>query len=68
MNLPNIEKSAFRRGEYVGYSDAGVWHIKRSNSSCGNWWAMCIADNQRHQLWGHTLKQLSAKLSTQATN
>lgn len=30
-SLPNIERSAFRRFEYVGYAD-GVWHIKRSGT------------------------------------
>lgn len=28
-NLHNIEKSAFRRGEYVGYGGGLVFHIRR---------------------------------------
>ena len=31
-NYPNIEKSAFRKGMYVGYGD-GVWHIIRLSRS-----------------------------------
>lgn len=36
----NIEKSAFRRGEYVGYGAGYVWRIRRTNSSFGNWVAV----------------------------
>lgn len=35
-DLPNIEKSGFRRGEYVGYAN-GVWRIRRNPS--GGWTA-----------------------------
>ena len=28
-NLQNIEKSAFRRGEYTGYAAGLVWYIRR---------------------------------------
>jgi len=35
----NIEKSAFRRGEYVGYADGCVFQILKSNSSFGTWCA-----------------------------
>lgn len=34
--MNNIEKSASRNGEYVGYCH-GVWNITRTNSSYGNW-------------------------------
>lgn len=27
--MDRIEKSGFRAGEYVGYSDSGAWRIKR---------------------------------------
>jgi hypothetical protein len=36
---PNIEKSAFRRGQYVGYAK-GVWTITKSSSSYGCWFAV----------------------------
>ena len=65
---PNIEKSAFRRGEYVGYGGRTVWHIRRSNSSSGNWCA--FEDPARSDkkfpnvnLYGFTLKGLSEKLA-----
>jgi hypothetical protein len=35
-NYHNIEPSAFRRGEYVGYAD-GAWRIRKEN---GQWLAM----------------------------
>jgi hypothetical protein len=28
-NLTNIEKSAFRKGEYTGYACGLVWHIRK---------------------------------------
>jgi hypothetical protein len=31
-NLSNIEKSGFRKGEYVGYSDEGVQRIRRGGA------------------------------------
>lgn len=33
----NIDKSAFHRGEYVGYAAGYVFRIVRTNSSFGNW-------------------------------
>jgi hypothetical protein len=38
-NYTNIEKSAFRKGEYVGYANGKVFKIKKSNSTYGNWFA-----------------------------
>lgn len=35
----NIEKSAFRRGEYVGYAAGYVFRVERSTSSFGRWQA-----------------------------
>jgi hypothetical protein len=40
QSLPNVEKSAFHKGEYVGYAIGKVWRIKKTNSSYGNWVAM----------------------------
>lgn len=43
MAMPhNIEKSAFRRGAYVGYGGGTVWHITKSKSSFGTWMAAPI--------------------------
>jgi hypothetical protein len=60
-NYPNIEKSAFRRGEYVGYSSGKVFRITKSNSSFGNWHA-ANRDNRDEQLFAFGLDSLSAKL------
>tara|TARA_R110000868_G_scaffold379713_1_gene645645 strand:+ start:627 stop:809 length:183 start_codon:yes stop_codon:yes gene_type:complete len=35
--MTNIEKSAFRRGEYVGYAAGLVWHIRKEGR---DWLAM----------------------------
>lgn len=62
-NLPNIEKSAFRKGEYVGYAH-GVWLITRTNSTYGNWIARHRDDPRRQPIYGHRLEQLSERLAT----
>ncbi len=61
-NYPNIEKSAFHIGEYVGYSGLHVWRIKKSNSSFGTWSAH--TNNQRLP-WLHafSLASMSEKLT-----
>jgi hypothetical protein len=32
-SFSNIDKSAFRHGEYVGYSDGKMWRITKMNPS-----------------------------------
>jgi hypothetical protein len=59
--MHNIEKSAFRRGEYVGYAH-GVWIIRKSNSSYGTWSARHRDDIKRPTLFAFRLSDLSAKL------
>ena len=58
----NIERSGFRRGEYVGYAH-GVWHIRRIN---GRQWKAsfpCIRSaDYRHAIVARTLRDLSARL------
>jgi hypothetical protein len=61
-NYPNIEKSAFRQGEYVGYANGKVFHIKKSNSTYGNWFAH-NQSNYNEQIFAHGLASLSEKLS-----
>ena len=56
----NIEKSAFKRGEYVGYAK-GVWRITKSNSSYGRWHARRYI-NPNDQLFAWRLADMSAKL------
>lgn len=58
-SLPNIEKSSFRPGEYVGYFD-GVWRIVRHS---GIWRAL----HQGGKYWAveaRTLAELSELLAT----
>ena len=64
----NIEKSAFNRGEYVGYAACSVWRIARSNSSFGRWAARCdspISDvvTRNTTIFAWTLDDMSAKLT-----
>ena len=61
INLPNIEKSAFRKGGYVGYA-CGVWMINRTNSTYGNWCARHRDDSSRPAIYAFRLADLSAKL------
>ncbi len=62
---PNIEKSGFRRGEYVGYSD-GVWRI---TGGSGSWRAVKLAPRSREpavpyqSLTAATMEELSRKLT-----
>lgn len=57
----NIEKSAFRRGEYVGYGQGTVWHIRKSNSSYGRWVAF-DRDGKLQAQYAFRLADLSPKL------
>ena len=61
-NYHNIEKSAFRRGEYVGYGGGFVWHISKSNSSFGNWYAH-ERDNVSRKIYAFGLQSMSDKLA-----
>ena len=64
-NYPNIERSAFRKGEYVGYSNGRVYHIRKSNSSFGNWFAH-NRDNWNDQIFAFGLQSMSDKLSAKS--
>ena len=61
QNLHNIEKSAFRAGEYVGYCK-GVWIIRPSTSSYGRWVARSRDDRNAPTLFAWRLADMSAKL------
>jgi hypothetical protein len=64
--LHNIEKSAFRRFEYVGYA-AGAWRVRKHG--CGGWEANKFIPMSRDldysapTLRANTLQALSEKLS-----
>lgn len=64
-SFTNIEKSAFRKGEYVGYSGSKVYHISKSNSSFGNWFAH-NRDNWNDQIFAFGLESMSKKLQEKA--
>jgi hypothetical protein len=65
----NIEKSAFNRGEYVGYAAGYVFRIVKSNSSFGNWQAQLARYNPVNPrlssriFYGFTLAQLGDRLN-----
>jgi len=66
--MHNIEKSAFRSGEYVGYAAGSVFRIVRSNSSYGNWCAtVSHGDNAEahanRPIFAFRLRDLSQKLA-----
>lgn len=60
LNLPNIEKSGFRRGEYVGYAAGDVWRITKSTGRA-RW--VAIARHNGQYVYGDTLVALSATLA-----
>ena len=54
--MQNIEKSAFRRNEYVGYGGGYVWRIVKQ----GYWYAYSRGSDK--MLHGLRLKDLQAQL------
>jgi hypothetical protein len=60
-NYPNIERSAFRKGEYVGYCEGKVYRISKTNSSFGTWFAY-DRDNYNDQIFAFGLASMSIKL------
>ena len=66
--LHNIEKSAFRRFEYVGYGPAGTYRVRKHG--CGGWEAWLgnghlMGDTQGY-LRAATLEKLSILIERQA--
>ncbi len=55
----NIEKSAFKRAEYVGYGN-GVWRIFGGSGD----WTATRADGPSQRIHAPTLKEISEKIST----
>lgn len=60
-NYPNIDKSAFRKGEYVGYSAGKVYRIRKAE--CGYWFAF-NRDDYNDQIFAFGLAAMSEKLET----
>jgi len=57
--MNNIEKSAFRPGQYVGYGGGYVWRIAKDKSS--NWWT-AFSQQSADCMGARTLRELQAKL------
>ena len=68
QNLHNIEKSTFHRGQYVGYAIGRVWHIRKTNSTYGNWIAIArVPNSPEHDpaiahVYAFRLSDMSVKL------
>jgi len=60
-NYHNIDKSAFRKGEYIGYCEGRIYHISKTNSSYGTWFAY-NRDNYNDQIFAFGLASMSEKL------
>ena len=60
----NIERSAFRPGQYVGYSN-GVWRIWRwSKRDKTRAWIAIRHQGEHAELFGRSLAEISAKLAS----
>lgn len=65
----NIEPSGFHKGQYVGYAAGKVWHIRKTNSTYGNWIAQARkpnspeADPAVSNVYAFRLSDLSDKLA-----
>lgn len=57
LSLHNIEKSGFRKGEYVGYA-LGAWTIRRGAAG----WLAIRQNDPRDMLSAQTLERLSKLL------
>jgi hypothetical protein len=57
--MHNIEKSAFRPGQYVGYGGGNVWRIIKDKSS--GWWT-AFSQQSADCMGARTLRELQAKL------
>jgi hypothetical protein len=58
-NYHNIEKSEFRKGEYIGYCEGRVYRIAKLGG--GYWRAINQADNA-DQIYAFGLEAMSQKL------
>ena len=67
MYLPNITKSATRKGAYVGTDGLRTWLILKSNSSFGNWCATILTPRTPQEgsraIHAMTLAEMSRKLA-----
>ena len=61
-SMRNIEKSAFQKGQYVGYGGGAVWHIR--NYGKANWKATPQGNNKHSVFSCATLRDVSIQLET----
>ena len=59
QNLPNIEKSGFHRGEYVGYGAGKVWRIRKTLFGGWLWAAHCPKEPETATLYADRLADMS---------
>jgi len=59
LSFHNIDKSAFRKGQYVGYANGTIWRIKRTY---GGW----TASNGGQSFTRRTLAEVSKALEITA--
>jgi len=57
--MHNVEKSAFRKGEYVGYGAGAVWHIRRVGAGL---WRAHPVESALNTITATTLRGVSGKL------
>ncbi len=62
--MQNIDKSAFHRGQYVGYGGGNIWHICKAPSSYYNWVAW--SNTSVAPIYARRLSELDAKLAALA--
>ena len=60
--MHNVEKSAFQKGQYVGYGGGAVWHIRSYGK--GNWKATPQGNNKHSVFSCATLRDVSTQLET----
>jgi len=58
-NYPNIEQSAFRKGEYVGYCEGRVYLIAKLG---GVYWRAINQSDSADQIYAFGLEAMSLKL------
>lgn len=62
-DLHNIEKSGFRRTEYVGWNNKGdLYFIRGIGSPLGKWVARNRDNVTAAPIFAHSLQELSSKL------
>ena len=60
-DFPNIDRSGFHRGQYVGYASGAVYRIRRNEGERGRWNAVWHTGSMvRPDFFWHSCKGLGA--------